>query len=134
MSFLSFVARRSSGGAEPGQATVEFALVLPLLVTVMWLGVESILLVRDQTLVTHAAREGARAASVGGSTADVVRTATSRSGLIGVDGLDVATAITAGTVAVTVRMPEAHRLPLIGRLVPNLVVEAAVTMRLESEP
>ena len=39
---------RSPRHAEGAQATVEFALVLPLLMALIWLGVESSLLLRDQ--------------------------------------------------------------------------------------
>lgn len=111
---------------------MEFALVLPLLVTVMWLGVESVLLVRDQTLVTHAAREGARAAAVGASLAEVTAVAGGRSGLGGQDGLTVGLNVLNGVAEVTVQLDEAPRLPLIGRLAPSLRVTALIAMRMEA--
>ncbi len=43
---------------------MEFALVLPLVVLVVLFIVQAGLVVRDQLLVSHAAREAARAASV----------------------------------------------------------------------
>ena len=49
---------------EGGQATVEVALLLPLLATMLLAVVQVGLVVRDQVLVTHAAREAARAAAV----------------------------------------------------------------------
>ena len=131
--YRSFVGRPSrKGGRERGQATVEFALVLPVLIAVLWLGVESVLLVRDQVLVTHAAREAARVAAVGGSPADASSAAAQRSGLSDQAGLVVNIANMGGLAEVTVTLDEAPRLPIIGRLVPNLSVSSTVAMRVES--
>ena len=49
---------------DGGQATVEFALVLPLLAVLLLAVVQVGLVVRDQVLLTHAAREAARAVAV----------------------------------------------------------------------
>jgi hypothetical protein len=49
---------------DHGQSTVEFALILPLVVLVVLFIVQAGFVVRDQVLVSHAAREGARAAAV----------------------------------------------------------------------
>jgi TadE-like protein len=49
---------------EPGSATVEFALVLPLVLLVVLGLVQVGLVVRDRLLVEAAARAGARAAAV----------------------------------------------------------------------
>ncbi len=128
------MARQHKGRPESAQATVEFALVLPLLVAVMWLGVESVLLGRDQTLVTHAAREAARAAAVGASYADVRGAAVSRSGLgDNAAVMDVSLNSAGGVAEVTVSLREASRLPLIGRLLPSLKISSTVAMRIESE-
>ena len=117
---------------ESAQATVEFALVLPVLVLVMWLGVESVLLARDQVLVTHAAREAARVAAVGGSDDEARSSAATRSGLEGQVGFSVVVAVNAGVVEATVRLEERSRLPIIGQLVPRLEVSSFVAMRVET--
>jgi hypothetical protein len=52
------------GRGDEGQAAVEVALVLPLVATLLLLVVQTALIVRDQVLVVHAAREAARAAAV----------------------------------------------------------------------
>ena len=117
---------------ESAQATVEFALVLPVLVLVMWLGVESVLLARDQVLVTHAAREAARVAAVGGSDDEARSSAARRSGLEGQVGFSVVVAVNAGVVEATVRLEERSRLPIIGQLVPKLEVSSFVAMRVET--
>src|SRR5204863_562465 len=49
---------------EGGQASVEAALVLPLVITMLLAVVQVGLVVRAEVLVTHAAREAARAAAV----------------------------------------------------------------------
>ena len=51
-----------AGNDDAGQAAVEVALVLPFLALVLLLVVQTALVVRDQVLVVHAAREAARAA------------------------------------------------------------------------
>ena len=50
--------------AEHGQATVEFALVLPLVFALLVLLFQVALVARDEILVVHAARDAAREASV----------------------------------------------------------------------
>ena len=121
--------------AEGAQATVEFALVLPLLMALIWLGVESSVLLRDQVLVTHGAREAARSSAVGLSPSDAAEAGRSRAGLGRDLVIDVVSGGTAGaTTVATARLAEAGRLPLVGRLVPRLEVRASVTMRVEGEP
>lgn len=52
------------GDSDEGQAAVELALVLPLVAILLLALVQVALVVRDQVLVVHAAREAARAAAV----------------------------------------------------------------------
>jgi Flp pilus assembly protein TadG len=126
---LGAVRRRRS---EDAQATVEFALVLPLLFAMIWLGVEASLLLRDQVLVTHAAREAARSSAVGMTAAEAADAGRARTDLGSLVVIDVASGGAAGdTTVATAHLPEAGRLPMIGRLVPGLEVRASVTMRVE---
>jgi hypothetical protein len=53
-------------GRERGQATVELALALPLICLMVLVVVQAGLVVRDQVLLVHAAREGARVAAIDG--------------------------------------------------------------------
>src|SRR5262245_35183723 len=55
---------RCPARCDRAQATAELALILPLLVLMALLVIQAGVLVRDQILVTHAAREGARAAAL----------------------------------------------------------------------
>ena len=59
--------RRAGRRDDRGQATVEVALMLPVLVILAMALVQVGLVARTTVLVHHAAREGARAAAVGGS-------------------------------------------------------------------
>ena len=120
-------------GADRGQATVELALVLPLAVALLLLLVQVGLVVRDELLVVHAAREGARAAAVGLDDAKV-RAAVAAAGPLRSGNLRVEVArrsADGGQVVVTVRYRSVTDLPLVGALVPDVVLRAQVQMREE---
>ncbi len=125
------MSRRGRGtGADAGQAAVELALVLPLVVMMMLLVVEVGLVGRDQVLVVHAAREAARAASVGASD-DEVRGAAVSAGPLASDRLRVEVARHAqsgGRVEVRVTYRSRTDLPLIGPLLPDIDLSAEATM------
>jgi Flp pilus assembly protein TadG len=118
---------------DRGQATVELALALPLVVTVLLLVVQVGVVVRDQLLVTHAAREAARTASVvaPGDDADVAASARA-AGPLDPTRLDAAV-VDGGDGLVRVRVSYRSRtdLPLIGGLVPDLTLDASAAMRRE---
>ena len=57
---------------QRGQALVEFAMVLPVLILLVVGMMQFGLLFHEFLLVTHAAREGARVATLGGSDAEIV--------------------------------------------------------------
>jgi Flp pilus assembly protein TadG len=62
---MSPAARRWAGGrGEQGAAAVEFAIVLPLLLVILFGIVEFGLLLYDQAMITNASREGARSGVV----------------------------------------------------------------------
>lgn len=69
---------RASPAAEDGQATVEFALVLPLVVLAATFVVATGAAVRDQLALVRAAGVAARTASVTDGDADAVRAAVDR--------------------------------------------------------
>lgn len=58
---------------ERGASTVEFALIVPLLIMLIFGVVEFAVAFGDYLAVTHAAREGARLAAVGKFSEQVVR-------------------------------------------------------------
>jgi hypothetical protein len=61
--------------SERGQATVELALVLPMVFACLLAVIQVSVVVRDQIAVQHAAREAARAASVDRDPAAAMRAA-----------------------------------------------------------
>ncbi len=119
---------RDSGG----QAAVELALVLPLLAMLMLLVVQTALVVRDQVLVVHAAREAARAAAVDPSAGAPRRAALAAASLDPARlVVRVAPASTGRQVAVTVSYRSATIAPIIGLLLPDILLEGRASMRRE---
>jgi Flp pilus assembly protein TadG len=119
------------GRDDRGQAAVELVLVLPLLVLVALAALQVALVGRDQLLVVHAAREAARTAALGG-TGSPAAAATTASGLED-DRLHVAIRPEAGgaLVRATVTYEAPTEVPLVGALVGDVRLRAAVTMRFE---
>jgi hypothetical protein len=115
--------------AEGGQATVEFALLLPFVVTLIMLIVQMLAIGRDYIMTVHAAREAARAQSVdptGRDARDAVQLALPGAHLHLVERNRIGDPVQA-TVKYTVRTD----LPLIGVLLPDVDLSASVTMRSE---
>jgi Flp pilus assembly protein TadG len=115
---------------ECGQATVEFALVLVALVSVVWALLSVCLVVRDQVLVTHAAREAARSYAVTRSVDLATQAARDRSGL----GNDLVVAVEPqadNQARVTVSLGIASRVPIAGRVRPGLQLQSSLTTYVE---
>lgn len=119
------------GHREGGQATVELALAFPVILIGILLVLQLALVARDQLLVSHAAREAARAAAV------EARAGAPRDGALGsTTALDPARlhvdADRVGDrVTVSVRYRSRTSLPLVGVLVPDPTITATVVMRIE---
>jgi TadE-like protein len=121
--------RRASRSAR-GQATVELALVLPFVLTLVLALVQVGSVARDAVRVTHAARGATRAASIGLDDAAVRRAASDGSGLPS-SRLTVVI-VRAGdwvTVRVTYRCPT--DVPLVGAVAPTVELRDQLTMRVE---
>jgi hypothetical protein len=120
-------------GARPdaGQATVELALALPVVAVAALLVVQVGLVVRAQILTIHAAREGARAASVD-SPPNAVALAARAPGL-DPNRLDVAATRSDDLrlVRVVVRYRAATDVPLIGAALPDVILRSEATMQVE---
>lgn len=119
-------------GARPesGQSTVEFALLLPLLVTMLVLLFQVALVGRDQMLVVHAARDAAREASVTASPARV-RAAAART----LPGASVRVLRRGGpgeAVEVEITYVARTDLPAVGALLPDVTLRARAVMRVEA--
>ena len=114
---------------DRGQAAVEFAIALPLVVILMLGVVQVVLVVRDQLAVELAAREAARAASVAaspGSAASQAARAATRLRPLSVD-----TRVQGDRVTVMVSFASTTDVAMIGRLIGDVTVSAEVTMRRE---
>lgn len=116
---------------DRGQATVELALTLPLLCALLLGVVQVAVLARDRLAVQLAAREAARAAAIGGR-GDVTAVASrAASDAVALAPLHVRTTTRAGLVHVTVGYTDPTDVPLIGHLLPDVRLEATVTMAQE---
>ena len=120
------------GRGDAGQAAVELVLVLPLVVVVALAALQVAVVARDQVLVVHAAREGARQAAVSPDDAAVGEAAAGATSLYR-SRLVVRTARTAdaGPVSVTASYDSPTRVPIVGALVGDVELEGTVTMRSE---
>lgn len=119
---------------DEGQAAVELALVLPLVALLLLLLVQVALVVRDQVLVVHAAREAARAAAV-----DPTLRAARRAALAGAPLAEDRLRL-----ELTGRGKSDHQVraelfyrsptsaPIVGGLVPDIVLRAQASMRREN--
>jgi Flp pilus assembly protein TadG len=114
---------------DRGQASVEFAMALPL-VAVLILGVVQVVLVaRDQLTVELAAREGARAAAVAAAPSAAARRAVDASTEL--TPLGVHTRTSSGNVSVTVTHRNPTNVPILGALIASVDLTATVTMARE---
>jgi Flp pilus assembly protein TadG len=119
--------------AARGQATVEVALVLPVVVLLLLAVVQVGLLVRAQVLVTHMAREAARAAAVDSRPEAAVEAARAATTLdpnrlsVRVDGRSGP----GSRVVVHVTYEVPTDVPLVGALLDDVTLEAEATMRVE---
>ncbi|MFI5052899.1 MAG: TadE/TadG family type IV pilus assembly protein [Acidimicrobiia bacterium] len=117
--------RRDDGG----QATVEFALLLPILMLAAMAIIQVALVVRDEMGVVHAAREAARAASVDPDPGHAQRVA--KRTLPGADVEVGKRPKVGGEISVTVRYTSVTDLPIVGALFPDPALHATAVMRVE---
>ncbi len=121
--------RSTSTSGDRGQATVELALVLPLICLLLCAIVQVAVIGRDQLAVQLAAREAARAAAVAADPATAATAAAHRA--IALRPLAVGVREANGMVTATVRYTDGTDVPLIGTLLPAVTFTATVTMQVE---
>jgi hypothetical protein len=124
---------------DEGQATVELALLLPAVLVVALLAVQVALVGRDKLLVVHAARAAAREAAVAASrtaAAQAARQAAGRSApTLKAGRLSTETSHEGGQptmVKVSVVYLAPTDVPIVGRLLPDIRLEANAAMRDET--
>jgi Flp pilus assembly protein TadG len=98
---MFMVTRNLRRWRDRGAAAVEFALVVPLLITLIFGAIEFGLAVQARTMVANAAREGVRVASLGGTDADARLAVTTA--LVGITSAGPAVITTSCTVPTTLQ-------------------------------
>jgi Flp pilus assembly protein TadG len=118
-----------TGRRDAGQAAVEFAIALPIVVVLLLGIVQLVVVARDQLAVELAAREAARAASVSASPeTSAMRAAEDATAL---RPLTVATHVDGDRVTVSVEHVDETDVPLIGEFIADVTLTARVTMTRE---
>ena len=117
--------RRDRGG----QAAVELALALPVVVLFVLGAVQVALVARDRVAIELAAREGARAASVSADPVGAATAAARRATRL--EPIDVAVELIGDTVRVTVRFVDPTDVALIGDVIAPVAMQASAVMALE---
>lgn len=113
---------------EGGQAAVEFAVALPLIVVVMLAIVQVGVAVRNEVAVELAAREGARAAAVSADPSSAATAAATRAVNL---PIVVSTASDGARVSVTVTYVDPTDVAIIGAAIGPITHEATATMAVE---
>lgn len=119
-----------AGRSCPGQATVEVAFLLPVVVLLALAIGQVTVVAHARVSVTHAAREGARVAAVGESD-QAVRAAVLASGPLTESRVRVGVVRGDATVEVTVRYVDPTDVALVGPLVGDVELVAVAVMQRE---
>jgi len=120
--------------SDRGQATVEFVVVVPVLILLMLAVVQLTVIGLDQMMVWHAARQAGRQAAVTPDPALVTRAAIDASP--GLDGQRLQVELSGGTrsgdlVRVELIYQAATDVPLVGVLIDDQPLNAEVVFRVE---
>ena len=114
---------------EKGQSLVEYALVLPLLLLLIFGIVDFGRYFHAYLTVDHAGREAARAASIG--SANVVDVAVQNGSSIGLTASHVQVTSADGEATIQIVYPITFVTPVIGSLIGTLSVVDTTIMRIE---
>ena len=127
---MSSAASRSPD--DQGQAAVELALSLPLVALVLAALVQVGLVVRDQVLVVHAAREVARELAVDDKAEEPAQIAhTATGGALDPSRLTIEISEQGGRIRARVGYRAPIRLPLARNVVPDVLIAANAEVRRE---
>jgi Flp pilus assembly protein TadG len=122
--------------SQKGQSLVEFALVLPLLVLLLFGIIDFARIFHVYLTMDHAGREAARAASIGNDDTTVRNTAVSDASSIGLTADKVGvtptgTRTTGTNVSITINYPITFLTPVIGNIIGPLTLKDTTVMRVE---
>ena len=115
-------------GDDAGQATIEVAITLPIVLVAALAIAQIAIAVRNELAVELAAREGARAGAVAADSTGAARDAAERVTAL---PISVTTRRGADVVTVTVTYVDDTDVAIIGRLIGPIEHRAEVTMALE---
>ena len=114
---------------DSGQATVELALVMPLIIGLLLIILTAGLVVRDQLAVWHAASAGARAASISPDSPDAVQQAVESE--VQLRPIHLRIIREGDLITVEVKYPRTIGLWLFKFITPPLILSATVTMHVQ---
>lgn len=109
---------------EHGQASIEFALVMPLVVVLVVFLAQFLVLAHDQMLVESAARAAARAAAVAGAPAGAAQSAAAE--VLGGRDFTISVSEQSATVTVEITRRTARMMPFIAGFVRELRADATM--------
>jgi Flp pilus assembly protein TadG len=119
----------ASPGPDAGQATVELALALPVVLLLGLVLVQATLVLRDQLVVVHAAREAARATSLD---PDPARPQAAAEAVLPGARVRSGRRPPAGElVAVEVHYRSVTAVPVVGPMLGDVALQARAVMRVE---
>ena len=114
---------------DSGQATVELALVMPLIIGLLLIILNVGLVVRDQLAVWHAASAGARAASISPDSPDMVQQAVEAE--VQLRPLHLRIVRDGDLITVEAKYPRTIGLWVFKYIAPPLILSATVTMHVQ---
>ena len=114
---------------DSGQATVELALVMPLIIGLLLIILTAGLVVRDQLAVWHAASAGARAASISPDSPEVVQQAVESE--VQLRPIHLRIVREGDLIIVEAKYPRTIGLWLFKFITPPLILSATVTMHVQ---
>lgn len=122
--------------SESGQSLVEFALIVPILIILLFGIVDFGRIFHAYLTIDHAGREAARAASIGKDDTQVKSTAVTDAVGIGLttDRVVISptgTRVSGNDVSITITYPITFLTPVIGSMVGPITLEDTTVMRVE---
>ena len=122
--------------SEKGQSLVEFALVLPVLILLLFGIIDFSRILHASLTMDHAGREAARAASIGKTDTEVNATAVNNASSISLPADKVVISPTGtkdsgSNVTITITYPVNFLTPVVGDLIRPLTFTNTTVMRVE---
>lgn len=117
--------------SEKGQSLVEFALVLPVLLLLLFGIVDFGRIFHIYLTMDHAGREAARAASIGKTKEEITNTAVRYGESINLDGDNVFISPSGNEVTIKIDYTATLLTPIFGDLIEEIPLSDSTTMRVE---